>query len=135
MPDRRLIAAAVAFLTLASPARAATPTILVKFKQPATAATRIKALGDDAVGQTANRVSIVRPAHGESVAARIAAYDKRADVLYAERNAQMHAFSLHHLLHAHNELVYGMPMDPNGLPEAVRAKVLARIARAKAAAE
>ena len=38
------------------------------------------------------------------------------------RNAQMHAFSLHHLLHAHNELVHGMPMDPNGLPEAVREK-------------
>lgn len=50
------------------------------------------------------------------------------------RNAQMHAFSLHHLLHAHNELVYGMPMDPNGLPETVREKVLARVARAKAAA-
>ena len=50
------------------------------------------------------------------------------------RNAQMHAFSLHHLLHAHNELIYGMPMDPNGLPETVRAKVLARVARAKGAA-
>jgi enoyl-CoA hydratase len=49
------------------------------------------------------------------------------------RNAQMHVFSLHHLLHAHNELVYGMPMDPNGLPETVRDKVLARVARAKAA--
>ena len=50
------------------------------------------------------------------------------------RNAQMHAFSLHQLLHAHNELIYGMPMDPNGLPETVREKVLARVARAKAAA-
>jgi enoyl-CoA hydratase len=50
------------------------------------------------------------------------------------RNAQMHAFSLHHLLHAHNELVHGMPMDPNGLPEAVREKVMARVARAKQAA-
>ena len=49
------------------------------------------------------------------------------------RNAQMHVFSLHHLLHTHNELVYGMPMDPNGLPETVREKVFARIARAKAA--
>jgi enoyl-CoA hydratase len=49
------------------------------------------------------------------------------------RNAQMHVFSLHHLLHAHNELIYGMGMDPNGLPEAVRDKVLARVARAKAA--
>jgi len=50
------------------------------------------------------------------------------------KNAQMHVFSLHHLLHAHNELVYGMPMDPNGLPAAVRDKVLARVARAKEAA-
>lgn len=50
------------------------------------------------------------------------------------RNAQMHAFSLHHLLHTHNELVYGMPMDPNGLPETVREKVLARVAKAKAEA-
>lgn len=50
------------------------------------------------------------------------------------RNAQMHVFSLHQLLHAHNELVYGMPMDPNGLPETVREKVLARVARAKEAA-
>jgi enoyl-CoA hydratase len=48
------------------------------------------------------------------------------------KNAQQHVFSLHQLLHAHNELVYGMPMDPNGLPEAVREKVLARVARAKA---
>ena len=51
------------------------------------------------------------------------------------RNAQMHVFSLHHLLHAHNELVYGMAMDPNGLPATVRDKVLARVARAKAAAK
>ncbi|HVZ09099.1 enoyl-CoA hydratase [Rhodopila sp.] len=51
------------------------------------------------------------------------------------RNAQMHAFSLHHLLHAHNELVYGLPMDPNGLPDTVRDKVFARAAAAKAARE
>jgi enoyl-CoA hydratase len=49
------------------------------------------------------------------------------------RNAQMHVFSLHHLLHAHNELIYGLGMDPNGLPPAVRDKVLARAAKAKAA--
>ncbi|MFL5283801.1 MAG: enoyl-CoA hydratase [Rhodopila sp.] len=49
------------------------------------------------------------------------------------RNAQMHAFSLHHLLHAHNELVYGVPVDPNGLPKTVRDKLLARVAKAKAA--
>jgi len=45
------------------------------------------------------------------------------------RNAQQHVFSLHHLLHAHNELVYGVAMDPNGLPPAVRDKFLARSAR------
>jgi len=47
------------------------------------------------------------------------------------RNAQMHAFSLHHLMHAHNELIYGVPVDPNGLPATVRDKVLARVARAR----
>jgi enoyl-CoA hydratase len=50
------------------------------------------------------------------------------------KSAQAHVFSLHHLLHAHNELVYGMPMDPNGLPPTVRDKVIARVARAKAEA-
>jgi enoyl-CoA hydratase len=50
------------------------------------------------------------------------------------RNAQMHVFSLHHLLHTHNELMYGMAMDQNGLADAVRDKVLARVARAKEAA-
>ena len=49
------------------------------------------------------------------------------------RNAQMHVFSLHHLLHAHNELIYGVPVDPNGLPATVRDKLLARVAQAKAA--
>ena len=48
------------------------------------------------------------------------------------RNAQMHVFSLHQMMHAHNQLVWGIPMDPNGLPETVREKVLARAAKAKA---
>jgi serine protease len=91
---RRQLAPAIVALVLAPSAAAATPTILVKFKQPAVAATRIEALGDDAVGQTANHVSIVRLARGESAAARIAAYAKRADVLYAEPNAQVHALGL-----------------------------------------
>jgi len=94
MPTRRLIVAVLAFLTVAGPARAATPTILVKFKQPSAAANRIEALGDDAVGQTANRVSIVRLRAGESAAARIAAYSERADVLYAEPNARVQALAL-----------------------------------------
>src|SRR5207249_2670006 len=68
--------------------------ILVKFKQPSAAANRIEALGDDAVGQTANRVSIVRLRAGESAAARIAAYSERADVLYAEPNARVQALAL-----------------------------------------
>jgi enoyl-CoA hydratase len=50
------------------------------------------------------------------------------------RNAQMHVFSLHHLLHAHNELIYGMSADPNGLPATVRDKKLAQVARQRAAA-
>ena len=36
------------------------------------------------------------------------------------RNAQMHVFSLRHMLQIGNKLIYGMAMDPNGLPEAVR---------------
>jgi subtilisin family serine protease len=91
---RRQLAPVIVALVLAPSAAAATPTILVKFKQPAAAATRIEALGDDAAGQTANHVSIVRLAPGESAAARIAAYDKRADVLYAEPNAPVHALGL-----------------------------------------
>ena len=91
---RRQLTAFVLALVLAPSAAAATPTILVKFRQPASAATRIEALGDDAAGQTENHVSIVRLAPGESAAARIAAYDKRADVLYAEPNAQVHALGL-----------------------------------------
>jgi enoyl-CoA hydratase len=47
------------------------------------------------------------------------------------RNAQMHVFSLHQMMHTHNQVVWGMPMDPNGLPAAVRDKVLARVARAR----
>ncbi|HEY4043938.1 MAG TPA: enoyl-CoA hydratase [Rhodopila sp.] len=50
------------------------------------------------------------------------------------RNAQMHVFSLHHLLHAHNELIYGLSADPNGLPATVRDKLLANVARKKQAA-
>src|SRR2546423_6348061 len=94
MPSRRLILATLAFVTLASPARAATPTILVKFRQPAAAAARIQALGDEVIGQTANRVSIVRLSPRESSAARIAAYARRSDVAYAEPNGRVEALAL-----------------------------------------
>ena len=94
MPNSRLIVAVLASLALAGPARAATPSILVKFRQPASAAARIEALGDQTVGQTANRVSIVRLTPGETSAARIAAYAKRADVVYAEPNGRVEALAL-----------------------------------------
>src|SRR5438105_7003718 len=93
-PVRRHLAATIFALVFAPSAAAATPTILVKFKQPAGEAARIEALGDDAVGQTATRVSIVRLSPGESAAARIAAYGRRADVVYAEPNARVHALGL-----------------------------------------
>jgi hypothetical protein len=87
---RPSLALAILALACAPVAHAAGPaTILVKFKQPAGAGPKISALGDDAAGQTANRVSIVRLAPGESAAARIAAYDSRADVVYAEPNGRV----------------------------------------------
>jgi thermitase len=91
---RPSLVAALLALACAPSAAAATPTILVKFTQPTGAATRIEALGDDPAGQTANRVSVIRLGPGESAAARIAAYDRRADVVYAEPNGQMHALAL-----------------------------------------
>jgi enoyl-CoA hydratase len=51
------------------------------------------------------------------------------------RNSMLHSFALHHLCHAHNELVHGALVDPNGVPEATREKFMERIARAKAAAQ
>ena len=92
---RPSFALAILALACAPAAHAAGPaTILVKFKQPAGAGAKISALGDDAAGQTANRVSIVRLAPGESATARIAAYDGRADVAYAEPNGRVHALAL-----------------------------------------
>jgi enoyl-CoA hydratase len=36
--------------------------------------------------------------------------------------AMLQAFSLHQLCHSHNMQIYGIPVDPAGLPETVRAK-------------
>jgi thermitase len=92
---RRLALAAAALLVCAPPARAATPlTLLVKFRQRASAAAHVEALGDDAVGQTANRVSVVRVGAGVSVVARLATYRARPDVLYAEPNYRVHTLAL-----------------------------------------
>jgi subtilisin family serine protease len=92
---RPTLAAVILALACASAARAAAPaTILVKFRQPAGAAAKIQALGDDALGLTATGVSVVRPAPGESESARIAAYERRSDVAYAERNGPVYALGL-----------------------------------------
>src|SRR3954451_11373210 len=93
---RRLtLVVAILALSCASSAYAAKPvTILVKFKQPASASAKIAALGDDLVGQTATRASIVRLGAGRSATARISTYAGRADVLYAEPNRQVHALGL-----------------------------------------
>jgi len=50
--------------------------------------------GDDALSRTANGVSVVRIAPGESAGARIAAYERRADVVYAEPNGRVYALAL-----------------------------------------
>jgi subtilisin family serine protease len=94
-PIRRTLAAAFVALACAPSALAAAPaTILVKFKQPSNARAGVAALGDQALGQTANRVSLVRLEPGESAAAGVAAYEQRVDVAYAEPNRPVHAFTL-----------------------------------------
>jgi enoyl-CoA hydratase len=40
--------------------------------------------------------------------------------------AMLQAFSLHQLCHSHNMQLYGIPVDPSGLPAPVRAKFVAR---------
>src|SRR5436309_13785913 len=90
----RLVVAILALVFAPSAAGAAPTTILVKFRQPAGSAAKIEALGDDALSRTANGVSVVRIAPGESAGARIAAYERRADVVYAEPNGRVYALAL-----------------------------------------
>src|SRR3954468_5655791 len=61
-------------------------TILVRFVDPSTAATKIAGLGDKAVGKVGAHVSIVRVKTASTVDARLAAYRARPDVVYAEPN-------------------------------------------------
>jgi subtilisin family serine protease len=82
----RLVVAIFALVFAPSAAAAAPTTILVKFRQPTGSAPKVEALGDDALSRTANDVSVVGLAPGESAGARIAAYERRADVVYAEPN-------------------------------------------------
>ena len=90
----RLVVAILALVFAPSAAAAAPTTILVKFRQPSGSAAKIEALGDDALGRTANGVSVVQLAPDESRAAGIAAYEARADVEYAEPNGRVHAQAL-----------------------------------------
>src|SRR2546423_1393013 len=91
---RRSTLVAVALLVCAPAAHASEQTILVRFKSPATGATKADALGDDAVGQTANRVAIIRVRAGATLSGRLAAYRRRDDVVYAELNRTVHALAL-----------------------------------------
>jgi len=80
----------LALLAGAPSAAAASPsrTILVKFERPAEAAQEIVEEGDLARGRTRTGVHVVELAAGESVAGKLAEYEERGDVLYAEPNAR-----------------------------------------------
>jgi len=41
--------------------------------------------------------------------------------------AMLQAFSLHQLCHSHNQQLYGIPVDPNGLPEPMRSRYRKRV--------
>ena len=69
-------------------------TILVKFARPATATPKVEALGDDVTGSVTGGVTLVDPQPGESVAAALADYRARPDVVYAEPNRVLHLFGM-----------------------------------------
>lgn len=48
------------------------------------------------------------------------------------RQTLANALSVHQMTHAHNELLFDFLIDPNGLPPAVRDKILVRIERTRA---
>jgi enoyl-CoA hydratase len=51
-----------------------------------------------------------------------------AQDLMGRRQAGQHAFALHHLAHAHNQLKFGVHVDPAGMPPALREKFRKRMA-------
>lgn len=51
------------------------------------------------------------------------------------RDGMAAAFSIHQLVHAHNELAHGFLIDPTGVPPSVRAKLEERVAQRRAAAK
>jgi thermitase len=84
-------------------AASAADTILVRFAHPAAAAAKVDALGDDATGSVTGGVTVVDPQSGESVAAALANYRSRPDVVYAEPNRVLHLFAMS----APNDSLYG----------------------------
>jgi subtilisin family serine protease len=69
-----------------APARFDPTTILVKFAKTATADTTVRREGDRVAGVAAGGVRVVRIGRGRTVGERVAAYGRRAGVVYAERN-------------------------------------------------
>lgn len=61
-------------------------TILVRFADRASSTRDIRAAGDEPLGATPNGVSIVKIREGRTVDERVAAYERRPGVLYAEPN-------------------------------------------------
>jgi enoyl-CoA hydratase len=51
----------------------------------------------------------------------------QAQDLSGRRQAGQHAFALHHLAHAHNQVKFGVHADPNGIPAAQREKFRKRM--------
>src|SRR5262245_57225503 len=68
--------------------------LLVKFRTPAHAGTHVAVAGDKNLGSTRSGVTVVGIDRTESVAAKLAEYRARPDVVYAEPNAVAHAFVL-----------------------------------------
>jgi enoyl-CoA hydratase len=51
----------------------------------------------------------------------------QAQDLAGRRQAALHAFALHHLAHAHNQVKFGVHADPGGMPPALREKFRKRM--------
>ena len=89
-----LALAALAASPVAAGARSPQPprakTILVKFSAGARAAAQVESEGDVSLGRTRSNVQVVELQPGETVRARIAEYQARGDVVYAEPNFVAH---------------------------------------------
>jgi thermitase len=68
--------------------------LLVRFRTPADAGRHVAVAGDKNLGSTESGVTVVGIEATESVAAKLAEYRSRSDVVYAEPNYVAHAFVL-----------------------------------------